>query len=106
MTLQVPDPYLKETYVKADGTILKGVDALIGKALEPFKDKLVENFEKGWKHLMEYDAFSMRAYLIQQMKYPFSVVQWMETIGSSTGAYDLALSEVSLFSEWLANKTP
>lgn len=71
-----------------------GVEALLADAYGPFKEKLIENFEKGWEHLMEYDNHSVRTYLGQVKGYPFSVITWMETMDSSTLSYDLAFSEV------------
>ena len=52
--------------------------------------------EAAWNNLMTVDKFSTRAYLLQEMEYPWQVVQWMETRGTSTGAYDNAFSEVSI----------
>ena len=71
-----------------------GVDALLADAYDPFKEKLIENFEAGWEHLMEYDDHSVRTYLGQVKGYPFGVITWMETMDGSTLSYNLALSEV------------
>lgn len=71
-----------------------GVEALLADAYDPFKKKLIENLEKGWEHLMEYDDHSVRTYLGQVKGYPFGVITWMETMDGSTLSYNLALSEV------------
>ena len=54
---------------------------------------------EGWMKLMKVDHLSTRAYLLSNGPgpgYPWEVVQWMETRDTSTGAYDLAFSEVSV----------
>ncbi|CUS12591.1 unnamed protein product [Tuber aestivum] len=89
----VPDEYLEFTYVKDNGEILVGVAALLAEAYDPFKKKLVENFEEGWEYLMQFDSHSTRTYLGQVKSYPFSVIDWMETMDTSTLTYDLAFSE-------------
>jgi len=71
-----------------------GVEALLAEAYDPFKVRLIEDFEKGWEHLMKYDNHSARTYLGQVKGHPFSVIGWMETMDTSTLSYDLAFSEV------------
>ncbi|PWW76289.1 amine oxidase [Tuber magnatum] len=89
----VPDKYLKFTYTRPGSTPLKGVEALLADAYDPFKKKLVENFKEGWKYLMQFDNHSPPTYLSQVKGHPFSVIQWMETMDASTLSYDLAFSE-------------
>ncbi|KAF8534739.1 hypothetical protein BDD12DRAFT_858949 [Trichophaea hybrida] len=89
----VPDQYATLTYKMPDGTERTGVAACLAAAFEPFKDRLVEDWDGGWAYLMQYDALSTRAFLLKEMGYPLSVVRWMETRDTSTGAYDLAFSE-------------
>ena len=71
-----------------------GFEALQADAYGPFKEKLIENLEKGWEHLMEYDDHSVRTYLGQVKGYPFGVITWMETMDGATLSYGQALSEV------------
>ncbi|RPA94806.1 hypothetical protein L873DRAFT_1792715 [Choiromyces venosus 120613-1] len=79
-------------YTRRDGTELVGVEALLAEAYDPFKNKLVDDFKTGWKYLMTYDYLSTRGYLGQIKGYPFSVIEWMETMDNSTLAYDQAFS--------------
>lgn len=107
------------SFKKVNGETVYGAEAIIAKALEPFKVALaVEGrFREGWEKLMKVDNLSVREYLLRCVKpepppagvadkvageaadkelgLPFFVVQWMERMDSSTGSYDLAFSEVS-----------
>lgn len=100
---QIEDKYINEEYRVDDNTTLYGVDALLAKAMDPFKRALADDMKKGigmegkgWQMLMKFDHLSTRAFLLSEMKYPWEVVQWMETRDTSTGAYDLAFAEVSM----------
>jgi hypothetical protein len=65
-------------------------------AYDKFRKPLLDNFDEGWKKLLEYDWASTRAYLTQGAKYPQSVVHWLETRNSGTGGFDKAFSEVGI----------
>jgi hypothetical protein len=95
---KVPNKYATYSYTMPDGSTRTGVAGCLAATFEPFKDKLVKNWDDGWACLMKYDALSTRAYLLTEMKFPLSVVRWMETRDTSTGAYDLAFSEVNTLS--------
>ncbi|KIP03625.1 hypothetical protein PHLGIDRAFT_77283 [Phlebiopsis gigantea 11061_1 CR5-6] len=87
--------------------------ALTTYAVKPFWDKLVEDVksgsDEGWRLMMKYDKYSMRAYisgnrsdntsfLDPERRFPYSVpvVQKCETFDMSTGGFDRALTEVVL----------
>lgn len=75
-----------------------GVKACAAEAFDPFRKALIDNFEKGWKRLMEYDWASTGAYLTHEKpQYPLSVAHWMETMESGTGGFDKAFSEANSF---------
>jgi len=90
--------YISKEYRKPNGTRLFGVDACLEAAYGPFKEALARpgNWEKGWELLMEQDHRSTRSYMIDVMKYPWSVVQWMERSDSGTAGFDhMGFTEVS-----------
>jgi hypothetical protein len=88
---------LNKTYTDPWGRPSGGVDACTNEAFDPFRQALLDDFDKGWEKLMEYDWASTRSYLKQGVpKYPLSVVQWMETRNSGTNGYETAFSEVSI----------
>ncbi|KDR71802.1 hypothetical protein GALMADRAFT_74617 [Galerina marginata CBS 339.88] len=91
----VPDEYIKKTYVKPnkDKDKLYGVDACLGATFEPYKFLLARDYKLGWELLMQHDSRSTRAHLLDIMRYPAEVVQWMETRDSGTNAYDDAFTE-------------
>ena len=68
-------------------------------AFGPYKVKLAENFEEGFKELMTVDDFSTREFLKRggpdgtQRHYDFFSIQWMETQNTSTNLFDQAFSE-------------
>ncbi|KAH8096667.1 hypothetical protein BXZ70DRAFT_895787 [Cristinia sonorae] len=67
----------------------------------PFRKALVENFEKGWRMLMKYDAYSTRGFMTIKGSdgvgtYSTKVVDYLETFGAGSGMYDQALSEAVL----------
>lgn len=92
---QVPEEYIKKKYVKPNGEELYGVDACLGAAFEPYKFVLARDYKLGWELLMQHDSRSTRGHLLDIMRYPAEVVQWMETRGSGTNEYDDAFTEVS-----------
>jgi hypothetical protein len=96
---QVPKEYLNKECVDLRGETVFGVDACTAEAYDPFRKALVDNFEKGWEKLMEYDWASTRSYLTREKpNYPLPVVHWMENRDSGTGGFDQAFSEVSISS--------
>ena len=74
-----------------------GYDALYKRAIDPFRQYFVEkSFEEAFKKLLEYDEHSVRSYMITVLKYPNSVVRWIETMQWHTGILDAGLSETVL----------
>ena len=68
-------------------------------AFGPYKVKLAENVEEGFKERMTVDDFSTREFLKRggpdgtQTHYDFFSIQWMETQNTSTNLFDQAFSE-------------
>lgn len=94
--------YITKEYTKPNGTKLYGVDACLEAAYSPFKEALAANWEKGWELLMEQDYCYTRSYIHDVMKYPWSVVQWMERSDSETAGFDhMGFTEVSCFPSFL-----
>ncbi|KAF8898131.1 hypothetical protein CPB84DRAFT_1815730 [Gymnopilus junonius] len=89
----VPDEYIKKKYVKPNGEVLYGVDACLGAAFEPYKFLLARDYKLGWELLMQHDSRSTRGHLLDIMRYPAEVVQWMETRDSGSNAYEDAFTE-------------
>ncbi|KAJ8475240.1 hypothetical protein ONZ45_g15681 [Pleurotus djamor] len=96
---------VSEDYLKV------GVTPIVNDMVTPFSDKLVrdlaEGTHEGWDYLMQFDAYSTRAYM--STKYipspnlglpatPLSTttVNWCETFDKSTGWYDRSLAETVL----------
>ena len=73
---------------KPNGTKVYGADACLEAAYGKFKEDLAKDWDKGWKSLMEQDHHSTRSYMIDVMKYPWSVVQWLERSDSGTAGFD------------------
>ena len=96
----------KYDYFKhADGK-LKSAGELLDAALEPFI-KLLDSVpddgdgaERAWKALLEFNGYSARAYLQEvgdgERPYPVAIVDYMETVNSYTGIYDLSFIELVL----------
>ncbi|KAK0189844.1 hypothetical protein F5146DRAFT_1139336 [Armillaria mellea] len=88
--------------------INKGVNHWLSECFTPFKTLLVENWEKGWKRLMEFDEYSARTFMLlpfdirdedgerflKKIPYPNSVINWMERMNTGTGMFDMAFSEM------------
>ncbi|EJD00156.1 FAD/NAD-binding domain-containing protein [Fomitiporia mediterranea MF3/22] len=87
-----------------------GWDNLVDNVVGPFANALADDVtnggDEGWKLMMQYDVYSTRAYMagnrsdtkpeldkLQMMPYPLGVVNWLETFDTSSGSYDVALSE-------------
>ncbi|KAM9957008.1 hypothetical protein ACTFIR_003745 [Dictyostelium discoideum] len=93
----VPDKYTYQPY----GDLLDAV-------YKKFSDDLENDFESGFETLLKSDNYSTRAYLFEKGPYPQSVVNYLETMDTGTGLYDMAFSETimdyfdfSAGDEWL-----
>lgn len=88
-------------YFKDDNGKLKSATELLDDALDCFVN-IFENdkIEKAWHELQKYDSYSARAYLQERgdgtQPYPVRIVDYMETVLSYTGIYDLSLIELVL----------
>lgn len=85
--------------VDSEGNVYRGVDACFFKAFNELRAKLLENFEEEWEKLLkEWDWASTRSYLAtaDELKFPPSVIDWIEKHKSGTGRYSRAMVEVSL----------
>ncbi|KAH9955575.1 hypothetical protein BC827DRAFT_1378989 [Russula dissimulans] len=92
-SLFVPPEYLNKEYTDPRDRKLYGLNACTLEALDKFRKPLLDNFDEGWRKLLEYDWASTRSYLMQEVKYPPSVAHWMETRDTGTGGFDQALAE-------------
>lgn len=80
---------------------LKPAQELLDLAIQPFMDLLGSgDIDKAWDHILTFDAYSGRGYLQAfgdgVKPYPVAIVDYMETVLSYTGVYDLAFLEMLL----------
>ncbi|KAF4601469.1 hypothetical protein EYR38_006122 [Pleurotus pulmonarius] len=88
-----------------------GVEEIMKDVVTPFADELMRDIDtggtKGWDQLMQFDAYSTRAYMstkylpspnlgLPAHSLSPSVVNWCETFDKSTGWYDRSLAETVL----------
>ena len=108
------DPFKADAVInhpKAHLYIAAGYKAIMDDVIAPFATRLLDdlqnNTDDGWKYMMEFDHYSMRAYMsityrpdsklgLPDAPLPTDVVNWCETFDKSTGSYDRALSETVL----------
>lgn len=57
---------------------------------------LVNDFESGFEHVLQYDGLSFRQYLWQIVHWPHEVIDFVEMMTSQTNQYDLSFTEVIL----------
>ncbi|KAG7091716.1 hypothetical protein E1B28_008117 [Marasmius oreades] len=108
-----------------DEWVNEGVEALMKNVYGRFLAKLRADFRVGYEELMKYDEHSTRSFMAfveleawkdpnppgdeypAKERYPTSVVNWLETMTSSVGSFDMSLSETILhyycFAEGLPN---
>ncbi|KAK0757469.1 hypothetical protein N5P37_010194 [Trichoderma harzianum] len=97
----VSDPYMVS--VANGGTVPDDVVDSVGEKLQQafgyYKEKLAEDFDKGFDELMLVDDMTTREYLKrggpkgEAPKYDFFAIQWMETQNTGTNLFDQAFSE-------------
>ena len=98
------DPFFVDPeydYFKDDQGRLKPAQTLLNAALEPFMQLLGNHdHDAAWAQVLEYDSFSARSYLQEVgdgvRPYPVRIVDYMESVLSYTGVYDLAFIELLL----------
>ena len=61
---------------------------------------LAADFSQGFVHLTDFDAQSIRAYLLSQ-GYTNPEVDWTETINDATGCYDMYSISQGVLEEWI-----
>lgn len=88
-------------YFKDKQGRLKPAQALLTAALAPFMELLDDGqIDAAWERMLRFDTYSGRSYLQEigdgQRPYPAAIVDYMETVLSYTGVYDLAFTEMLL----------
>ncbi|OJA18599.1 hypothetical protein AZE42_06573 [Rhizopogon vesiculosus] len=76
------DPYkfsAKNGSMVPDEHVAMGVQKILQQACAPYFQLLKENFEEGFKKLMEVDDCSIREYMRTHMQLDYYTIQWMET---------------------------
>lgn len=75
----------------------------LGQCFNPFKERLIANWDEGWATLMRYDQYSARSFMlsaifeegfINKPAYPPAVVDWLERMNTGTGMFDMAFAEM------------
>ncbi|WP_374564091.1 flavin monoamine oxidase family protein [Ideonella sp.] len=84
----------------ANGKI-KPAQTLLDNAIQPFMDLLGSgHIDQAWAEILKYDGYSGRSYLQEigdrHKPYPVRIVDYMESVLSYTGVYDLAFIEMLL----------
>lgn len=87
-------------YFKSDG-VLKPAQDLLDAAIDRFVDLFeTQGIGCAWDELLKYDRYSARGYLQDigdgHRPYPSRIVDYIETVLTYTGIYDLALIELVL----------
>jgi monoamine oxidase len=79
---------------------LKPAQTLMDAAIDVFVKKFEDGLDGGWAYMMNYDSYSARSYLEEKgdgkTPYPSRIVDYMETVLSYSGMFDLALTEMVL----------
>ncbi|KAH9483491.1 Putative bifunctional amine oxidase [Psilocybe cubensis] len=92
----VPQDFTDMIDTDEQGNVYRGVDACFYKAFNGLRAKLLANFDEEWpKLLKEWDWASTRSYLAQgpELKFPTTVIDWIEKHKSGTGRYSRAVVE-------------
>ncbi|KNG86321.1 putative flavin-containing amine oxidase [Aspergillus nomiae NRRL 13137] len=83
--LGLPDEYCNQSAQD----LLKG-------AIGEWMTLLANDFEAGFKCVLQYDEMSFRQYLRQVVQWPHQVIDFVEMMTSQTNQYDLSFTEVIL----------
>ncbi|KAF5661102.1 major facilitator superfamily transporter [Fusarium heterosporum] len=67
---------------------------LLGSVVIPWLTLLRQNFDEGFRKLLEYDEYSFRAYLRSVVGWPHEVIEFVELFCSQTNQYDLSFTEI------------
>lgn len=87
-------------FKKSDGK-LKPAQTLLDASIKPFIEHFQnDDIDKAWEELLKYDQFSARAYMQQEgdkvLAYPSKIVDYIESVLTYSGIYDLAFIELVL----------
>ncbi|MBR9920895.1 MAG: NAD(P)-binding protein [Bacteroidetes bacterium] len=87
-------------YFKQDGKV-KPAQELLDNALNPFMELLSSgDIDKAWAKVLKYNSYSGRSYLQEvgdgTQPYPVRIVDYMESVLTYSGVYDLAFIEMLL----------
>ena len=72
----------------------KSAKDLLGEAIGDFIKALQQDFEEGFKTLLKFDNYSFRYYLVDVMKWPTEVIDFVETVTSQTNQFALSVPEM------------
>ncbi len=84
-----------------DAGALKPAQDLLDAVVQPFLDKFEdEGIDLAWDYLLQWDAYSARGYMQElgdgTQPYPSRIVDYIETVVTYTGIFDLAFVELVL----------
>lgn len=88
-------------YFKDENGKVKPAQDLLDNAIEPFMKLLDSNrIDEAWAKILRFNSYSGRSYLQEigdeEIPYPVRIVDYMESVLSYTGVYDLAFIEILL----------
>ncbi|MCF6300914.1 MAG: FAD-dependent oxidoreductase [Proteobacteria bacterium] len=88
-------------YFKDNNGQLKSAQTLLDNAIEPFVKVFEDNgIDEAWAKTLKYNSYSAREFLQEvgdgTKPYPVSIVDYMETVLTYTGIYDLSFIELIL----------
>ncbi|KAG2068177.1 hypothetical protein BDR04DRAFT_1232918 [Suillus decipiens] len=95
------DPYkfsLTNGGMVPDEYVTIGVKKILQQASAPYVRLLREDFEQGFKKLMEVDNYSIREYLRVHMQLDYHTSQWLATNTYSSNFFDQAFTEYIILS--------
>ncbi|KAG2133638.1 uncharacterized protein EDB93DRAFT_1173834 [Suillus bovinus] len=81
-----------------DEYVAIGVQKILQEASAPYLQLLREDFEQGFKKLMEVDEYSIREYLRVYMQLDYHTCQWLETNIAPSDFFDQGFTEYVILS--------
>ncbi|KAH8817307.1 hypothetical protein F5884DRAFT_722331 [Xylogone sp. PMI_703] len=75
-----------------DRMVEKGADGILAETFEPYRSLLANDFEAGFRLLMELDGLSTREFL-RKIGFDYHTIQWLETMTSATSLFDQSFAE-------------
>ncbi|EQL03614.1 amine oxidase (flavin-containing) [Ophiocordyceps sinensis CO18] len=79
--------------------------AVLGGAIRNLVQALVTDFDTGFNMLMQYDAISVRQYMLQKGYSP-QQIDWIETIADATTHYDTYSLSEAVMEQWIFYEAP